>query len=413
MAAIDKKKRLSDFDTPHTRVEEESDVEKRYTLGNMLGQGTFGTVLEATNKCSGQQYAMKIVNKDKPGSSAIQFLLREVEVLKRVSHPHIIKLEEVLDTPKKMYLVMELCQGGELNDMLKKKGNFKEQDAKVVMQQLIDAVVYLHDNDIVHRDLKLQNVMLSTSDPSDEFNIKVTDFGLAYMRSLNECNDDLMSAHCGTPFYMAPEVIKNKQEYSKLCDVWSLGVIMYELLCGKVPFQGDTLPKLEALILQGTLNFSEPEWAQVSEQAKSLIRGMLYVDTTQRYPARTVQEDAWIMGKPTKEHLNPLALMLEFIPTPQQQDQPQQPASPVSPTDPQSVSSELKPPKRLVKGQRSVSSSALGVQPPTGSGSIPLPTSRAHLEKKSSSTLPRVAEESDGVPKKRSYSTTSRPGGKK
>eukprot|EP00731_Ephydatia_muelleri_P037393 Em0458g5a len=168
MAAIDKKKRLSDFDTPHTRVEEESDVEKRYTLGNMLGQGTFGTVLEATNKCSGQQYAMKIVNTGQ--------------------------------------------------------------------------------------------------------------------------------AHCGTPFYMAPEVIKNKQEYSKLCDVWSLGVIMYELLCGKVPFQGDTLPKLEALILQGTLNFSEPEWAQVSEQAKSLIRGMLYVDTTQRYPARTVQEDAWIMA---------------------------------------------------------------------------------------------------------------------
>jgi len=112
---------------PHTRVDDESAIEKKYSFGEVLGQGSFGVVREVTNRSTGQQFAMKIVNKEKPGSSAIKLLEREVEVLKRVNHAHIIKLEEVFETAKKMYIIMELCRGGELSVLLRKKGYFREE----------------------------------------------------------------------------------------------------------------------------------------------------------------------------------------------------------------------------------------------------------------------------------------------
>jgi len=189
-----------------------------------------------------------------------------------------------------MYIIMELCRGGELSVLLRKKGYFREEEAKIIMRGLTEAVVYMHDNDMVHRDLKLENILLSTEHSEDEFNVKVTDFGLAHMRLLP---DDDMVSRCGTLYYMAPEVLNTKHVYTKMCDVWSLGVIMYTLLCGRVPFQSDNAAKLEELILQGELKFMELEWINTSQGAQDLIRSMLCVDTTHRFTARRILDDPW------------------------------------------------------------------------------------------------------------------------
>lgn len=305
-------KKLSNttFDVERIRVEDEGEIERKYQMGETLGKGAFGVVREVTRRESKEKFAMKIVPKDKPGSISILLLEREVEVLKRVNHPNIIKLEAVYETAKKMYMIMELCVGGELSEELKKRTYFKEDDAKVLMRKVIEALVYMHDYDMVHRDLKLENILLVTSDPND-FNIRVTDFGLANMKGLPGC-EDLMHVKCGTPYYMAPEVLNTKHEYTKMCDVWSVGVIMYSLLCGRYPFYSTTPAKLEEVIQIGNLTFREIEWSNVSPAAKDLLMNMLCVDTTSRYTARRILDDPWFTGSKSKRIRNAVDLMRDI-----------------------------------------------------------------------------------------------------
>ncbi|CAI8037822.1 Serine/threonine-protein kinase 33 [Geodia barretti] len=170
------------------------------------------------------------------------------------------------------------------------------------MRQLTEVLTYLHSNDIVHRDLKLENVLLKSpiNSATDKIDIRVTDFGLAHMKSLSDLEDPIMDERCGTPYYMAPEVILSRHEYTKMCDVWSLGVIMYYIICGKVPFHGDANLKLEECIVHGEPTFKEVEWINISEQAQTLIRGMLCKDTTRRLTAMRVLNDAWFTGQPSK-----------------------------------------------------------------------------------------------------------------
>lgn len=384
---------------PHTRVDEESAIGRKYSFGDVLGQGTFGVVREVTNRLTGLQYAMKVVNKDKPGSSTIHLLEREVEVLKMVNHTHIIQLEEVFETPKKMYLVMELCKGGELWELLKRKRYFMEEEAKVVMRSLAEVVVYMHDNDIVHRDLKLENILLSTADPRIKLNIKVTDFGLVHMKSLPGCDD--MYLRCGTPYYMAPEVLKNRHEYTKMCDVWSMGVIMYQLLCGQLPFHSDNAVKLEELISRGELTFSEIEWINVSSRAKDLLKSMLCVDTTQRFTARRVLDHVWFTGEAERGVLNALALMRDMQTSGEEGEQEQTP-SPHSPSKSLTVISEKsegenaaqvrdqaqsqpETPRRKSLGQKRQTRSFSTVSPPPGSG-LKFPSTSSLSSVKSSSS---------------------------
>ncbi|KAH0521092.1 Serine/threonine-protein kinase 33 [Microtus ochrogaster] len=214
---------------PHIRMENGADIEEFYTFGRILGQGSFGMVSEATDKETGTKWAIKKVNKEKAGSSAVKLLEREVSILKSVKHKHIIHLEQVFETPKQMYLVMELCEDGELKEVLDVKGHFSENETRLIIQSLASAIAYLHNKDIVHRDLKLENIMVKSSflDDNNEMNlnIKVTDFGLA-VRKHGSRSEGMMQTTCGTPIYMAPEVI-NAHEYSQQCDIWSIGVIMY------------------------------------------------------------------------------------------------------------------------------------------------------------------------------------------
>ncbi|KAK3602891.1 hypothetical protein CHS0354_018755 [Potamilus streckersoni] len=282
---------------PHMRLEDDSMIWDTYECGRKLGQGSFGKVYLAKHKSSGQQWAIKAVNKEKAGSSAIKLLEREVLILKRVNHENIISLNEVFETSKRMYLVMELCEGGELADALKERKYFPESEVKKITKKLASAITYLHKHDIVHRDLKLENILLSQNpnDPEDKLHIKVTDFGLSVVKGVGY--ENMMQDFCGTPNYMSPEIIDNKT-YSQQCDIWAMGVIVFTLLCGNFPFRSKDKDEdsLFELIKKGQLDFSDEIWNDVSADAKKCIEGMLKVDPAHRYAASEVLSHQWLTG---------------------------------------------------------------------------------------------------------------------
>ncbi|XP_054098013.1 serine/threonine-protein kinase 33 isoform X3 [Callithrix jacchus] len=268
-----------------------------YTFGRILGKGSFGMVIEAADKETETKWAIKKVNKEKAGSSAVKLLEREVNILKSVKHEHIIHLEQVFETPKKMYLVMELCEDGELKKILDRKGHFSENETRWIIQSLASAIAYLHNNDIAHRDLKLENILVKSSliDDNNEINlnIKVTDFGLAVKKQSRR--EAMLQATCGTPIYMAPEVI-NAHDYSQQCDIWSIGVIMYMLLCGEPPFLASSEEKLFELIRKGELHFENPVWNFISDCAKRVLKQLMKVDPAHRITAKELLDNQWLTG---------------------------------------------------------------------------------------------------------------------
>nr|XP_008512366.1 PREDICTED: serine/threonine-protein kinase 33 isoform X1 [Equus przewalskii]XP_008512373.1 PREDICTED: serine/threonine-protein kinase 33 isoform X1 [Equus przewalskii]XP_008512382.1 PREDICTED: serine/threonine-protein kinase 33 isoform X1 [Equus przewalskii]XP_008512388.1 PREDICTED: serine/threonine-protein kinase 33 isoform X1 [Equus przewalskii]XP_008512398.1 PREDICTED: serine/threonine-protein kinase 33 isoform X1 [Equus przewalskii]XP_008512406.1 PREDICTED: serine/threonine-protein kina len=282
---------------PHIRMDNGAAIQEIYTFGRVLGQGSFGLVIEATDKETETKWAIKKVNKEKAGSSAVKLLEREVNILKSVKHEHIIHLEQVFETPKKMYLVMELCEDGELKEILDRKGHFSENETRWIIQSLASAIAYLHNKDIVHRDLKLENIMVKSSfiDANDEMNlnIKVTDFGLAVKKQGR--GEAMLQSTCGTPIYMAPEVI-NAHDYSQQCDIWSIGVIMYILLCGEPPFLASSEEKLFELIRKGELHFEDPVWDSISDCAKSVLKQLMKIDPAHRITAKELLDNQWLTG---------------------------------------------------------------------------------------------------------------------
>uniref|UniRef100_A0A8D0CAB0 Serine/threonine-protein kinase 33 n=1 Tax=Salvator merianae TaxID=96440 RepID=A0A8D0CAB0_SALMN len=283
---------------PHTRIEDGAAIQQIYSFGRKLGQGSFGVVIEVTHKETGVKWAIKKVNREKAGSSAVKLLEREVSILKRVNHEHIIHLEEVFETPKRVYLVMELCEDGELKEILNRKGQFTENETRHIIQSLASAIAYLHRRDIVHRDLKLENILVKSTDIDEKnemkLNIKVTDFGLAVQKMGG--SESMFQSTCGTPIYMAPEVI-SAHDYSQQCDVWSIGVIMYMLFCGDPPFMAGSEEKLFELIKKGQLHFKHSTWDLVSEDAKHVLQLLLKVDPAHRMTANELLDNHWITGE--------------------------------------------------------------------------------------------------------------------
>ncbi|XP_002708839.3 serine/threonine-protein kinase 33 isoform X1 [Oryctolagus cuniculus] len=309
---------------PHIRMDSGAAIEEIYTFGRVLGQGSFGLVIEATDKETETKWAIKKVNKEKAGSSAVKLLEREVSILKSVKHEHIIHLEQVFETPKKMYLVMELCEDGELKRILEKKKHFSENETRRIIQSLASAIAYLHNKDIVHRDLKLENIMVKSSfiDANNEINlnIKVTDFGLAVKKQGR--SEAMMQTTCGTPIYMAPEVI-NAHDYSQQCDIWSIGVIMYILLCGDPPFMASSEEKLFELIKKGELRFENPVWNSISENAKSVLRQLMKVDPAHRITAKELLDNQWLTGNTLSSGrpFNVLEMMKEWKNNPESDEE--------------------------------------------------------------------------------------------
>jgi len=229
---------------------------------------------------TGEWYAIKSIRKSKVHK--IEVLKREIEILKDVQHPNIIRLIEVHEDSKYLHLITELCTGGELFDRIIAKtqspeGHFSEVDAADLVRCILDAIAYCHDEkQIVHRDLKPENFLFASK--SDDAPIKIIDFGLS---RYDVDPGNMMRTKVGTPYYVAPEVLNRK--YDKSRDIWSIGVISYILLCGYPPFYGDSDSQIFDSVRAGKFDFPSPEWDTVSKAAKDFVCSLLKKDPAKRY----------------------------------------------------------------------------------------------------------------------------------
>ena len=214
----------------------------------------------------------------------------ELEILRKAKHPNIIKLVEEYKTDSFVYLIMEFLKAGDLLDDLSVKKTYNEKDASNMVADLASAISYLHSKSIVHRDLKLENILIQNLNDGSK-TLKLGDFGLA------EKIDDKLNRKCGSPIYVAPEILLGKP-YGFEVDVWSLGIITYILLCGYAPYQGDDDDKTFELIKSNELLFQKPYWDDVSEGAIDLIKKMLDRDQKTRITAEEILKHKWIVEKP-------------------------------------------------------------------------------------------------------------------
>ncbi|XP_065848841.1 CBL-interacting serine/threonine-protein kinase 6 [Euphorbia lathyris] len=255
----------------------------KYELGRLLGHGTFAKVYHARHLQTGKSVAMKVVGKEKVIKvGMMEQVKREIAVMKMVKHPHIVELHEVLASKSKIYFSMELVRGGELFSKIS-KGRLREDVARVYFQQLISAIDFCHSRGVYHRDLKPENLLLD-----EEGNLKVTDFGLsAFTEHLKQ--DGLLHTTCGTPAYVAPEVIGKKGYDGAKADLWSCGVILYVLLAGFLPFQDDNIVAMYRKIYRG--DFKCPPW--FSSEARRLITKLLDPNPSTRITTSKVMDSSW------------------------------------------------------------------------------------------------------------------------
>lgn len=257
--------------------------------GRVLGTGVSGLVRLVTHKETGVEYAVKIIDLSKYGTEKrLNQLKNEVRISAQVDHPNIIHLEEVYQSETHLYLVQELCTGGDLFDLLKAQEDCRlnEDDARRLIQQLLSAVKYLHAHNIIHRDVKLENFLL-TSDGT----LKMIDFGVATYFRPGQVHRDA----AGTPYCIAPEVIRRC--HSERSDVWSVGVLAFALLSGKTPFggcDGGNLSAVRTNILRGDVSFCDEAWSNVSDSAKDFLLKLLRVDMHRRPSARTALRHEWL-----------------------------------------------------------------------------------------------------------------------
>ncbi|OCH91164.1 Pkinase-domain-containing protein [Obba rivulosa] len=283
----------------------------QYRTGKTLGSGTYAIVKEAVHIKTGQYYACKVINKKL--MEGREYMVRnEIAVLKKVSkgHRHIVTLHDYFETAHNLYLVFDLCTGGELFDRICAKGNYYEQDAAQLVRTVMEAVKYIHDCGIVHRDLKPENLIFRTK--AEDADIMIADFGLS--RIMEEDKLQLLTEICGTPGYMAPEIFK-KTGHGKPVDVWAMGVITYFLLCGYTPFDRDTQEQEMKAIIAGDYKF-EPEeyWANVSETARDFVRECLTIDPASRPTAAEALQHKWLASEEPHFVISPTGGPADLLP---------------------------------------------------------------------------------------------------
>jgi calcium/calmodulin-dependent protein kinase I len=274
--------------------ESESDFKKRYQLKGVLGNGNYSVVRRAVDTQTQQNVAVKVIDRRKLTKEDEVSLRIEVEVLSKLDHPNIIKMYGWYAEGKQYYIVTELVNGGELFDRIVKKEFYSESDAQKVVQTLASVIKFIHDQGIVHRDLKPENILLT--DDTDNATIKIADFGFARPVAAG------LSTACGTPGYVAPEII-NGRPYGKSVDIWSLGVIIYILLCGYPPFYNTNQSQLFKAIREGKFAFDAPYWDPISENAKDLIRKCLTVDVHKRLDIDGVLKHPWLATQAANKNI--------------------------------------------------------------------------------------------------------------
>lgn len=256
----------------------------KYELGRTIGEGTFAKVKFARNIETGEAVAIKILDKEKVlKHKLVEQIKREVATMKLIKHPNVVRLYEVMGSKTKIFIVLEFVTGGELFDKIVNDGRMRESEARKYFHQLINAVDYCHSRGVYHRDLKPENLLL------DQFgNLKVSDFGLSAL-SQQVRDDGLLHTSCGTPNYVAPEVLNDRGYDGATADIWSCGVILFVLLAGYLPFEDDNLMILYNKIASADYTF--PPW--LSFPAKRLITKILDPNPMTRITMSEILEDEW------------------------------------------------------------------------------------------------------------------------
>jgi len=273
------------------RTGEEPHIGK-YRLLKTIGKGNFAKVKLAKHIPTGKEVAIKIIDKTQLNAGSLQKLFREVRIMKTLDHPNIVKLYQVIETEKTLYLVMEYASGGEVFDYLVLHGRMKEKEARAKFRQIVSAVQYCHQKKIIHRDLKAENLLLDS-----EMNIKIADFGFS-----NEfVPGNKLDTFCGSPPYAAPELFQGKKYDGPEVDVWSLGVILYTLVSGSLPFDGSTLRELRERVLRG--KYRIPFY--MSTDCENLLKKFLVLNPTRRASLEVIMKDKWMNMGYEEDELKP------------------------------------------------------------------------------------------------------------
>ncbi|XP_042295085.1 serine/threonine-protein kinase MARK2 isoform X12 [Sceloporus undulatus] len=277
--------------TPATSADEQPHI-GNYRLLKTIGKGNFAKVKLARHVLTGKEVAVKIIDKTQLNSSSLQKLFREVRIMKVLNHPNIVKLFEVIETEKTLYLVMEYASGGEVFDYLVAHGRMKEKEARAKFRQIVSAVQYCHQKFIVHRDLKAENLLLDA-----DMNIKIADFGFS-----NEFTfGNKLDTFCGSPPYAAPELFQGKKYDGPEVDVWSLGVILYTLVSGSLPFDGQNLKELRERVLRG--KYRIPFY--MSTDCENLLKKFLILNPSKRGTLEQIMKDRWMNVGHEDDELKP------------------------------------------------------------------------------------------------------------
>uniref|UniRef100_A0A673J0W3 MAP/microtubule affinity-regulating kinase 3 n=1 Tax=Sinocyclocheilus rhinocerous TaxID=307959 RepID=A0A673J0W3_9TELE len=276
---------------PHSTADEQPHI-GCYRLLKTIGKGNFAKVKLAKHVLTGKEVAVKIIDKTQLNSSSLQKLFREVRIMKLLNHPNIVKLFEVIETDKTLYLVMEYASGGEVFDYLVAHGRMKEKEARAKFRQIVSAVQYCHQKCIVHRDLKAENLLLDA-----DMNIKIADFGFSNEFTLG----NKLDTFCGSPPYAAPELFQGKKYDGPEVDVWSLGVILYTLVSGSLPFDGQNLKELRERVLRG--KYRIPFY--MSTDCENLLKKFLILNPTKRGSLDQIMKDRWMNAGHEDDELKP------------------------------------------------------------------------------------------------------------
>uniref|UniRef100_A0A5F9CIG5 Serine/threonine-protein kinase MARK1 n=1 Tax=Oryctolagus cuniculus TaxID=9986 RepID=A0A5F9CIG5_RABIT len=265
-----------------------------YRLQKTIGKGNFAKVKLARHVLTGREVAVKIIDKTQLNPTSLQKLFREVRIMKILNHPNIVKLFEVIETEKTLYLVMEYASGGEVFDYLVAHGRMKEKEARAKFRQIVSAVQYCHQKCIVHRDLKAENLLLDA-----DMNIKIADFGFSNEFTVG----NKLDTFCGSPPYAAPELFQGKKYDGPEVDVWSLGVILYTLVSGSLPFDGQNLKELRERVLRG--KYRIPFY--MSTDCENLLKKLLVLNPIKRGSLEQIMKDRWMNVGHEEEELKPYA----------------------------------------------------------------------------------------------------------
>ena len=260
------------------------DLEDIYVKSKLLGEGSFGEVWLVKHKLTGKEFALKIIEKG-PYSNTIQ-IENEIAILKKLDHPFILKILEFRSTKDKYYIVTDYCPNGELFNVIKEKDRFSERECSFILYQVLLAIRYCHKMRVVHRDIKPENILIVGKENSGLLRVKLIDFGTAKIFS-----ESKNKALVGSSYYIAPEVIRGK--YDESCDLWSIGVIMYIMLVGTPPFNGEDDDDILRAVSIGKYETSYPQYTSLSENAKDLLSRLLKFNPNERITAEEALNHPW------------------------------------------------------------------------------------------------------------------------